>query len=58
MKRRRGGEEKSHASPPSPPLPISVSQSDEVIKHQPALYINDATARDFWTPCPRRLLGW
>lgn len=41
-----------------PSLPISVSQSDEVIKHQPALYINDVTARDFWTTRPQRLLGW
>ena len=50
------GEEEKKSCRPS--LPISVSQSDEVIKHQPALYINDATARDFWTPCPQRLLGW
>lgn len=49
-----GREEKSYR----PSLHISVSQSDEVIKHQPALYINDVTARDFWTPRPQRPLGW
>lgn len=38
-----GGEKKSCR----PSLPISVSQSDEVIKLQPALYINDVTARGF-----------
>ena len=37
-----GGEKKSCW----PSLPISVSQSDEVIKHQPALYINDVTAEE------------
>lgn len=53
MKRR--AEEKSCV----PSLPISVSQSDEVIKHQPALYINDVTARNFWTFfVPTALLGW
>lgn len=52
LMKRTGGEKKSCW----PSLPISVSQSDEVIKHQPALYINDVTARDFffffffWTP--------
>lgn len=49
-----GGKKKSCSSA----LPISVFQSDEVIKHQPALYINDVTAQDFWTPRPQRLLGW
>jgi len=48
-----GGEEKSGW----PSLPIPVSQSDEVIKHQPALYINDVTVRGFWTLFPQRLLG-
>lgn len=53
LMKRKGGEKKSC----SPSLPISVSQSDEVIKHQLALYINDVTAREFWTPCPWRLLA-
>lgn len=48
-----GGENKSDW----PSLPIPVSESDEVIKHQPALYINDVTARRFWTPFPQRPLG-
>ncbi len=44
-----GGEKKSCR----PSLPISVSQSDEVIKHQPALYINDVTSRGLLdTPSP------
>lgn len=51
-----GGREKVMLALP-PSLPISVSQSDEVIKHQLALYINDVTAREFWTPCPWRLLA-
>lgn len=41
MLMKRTGERKSHAGPPS------LFLSDEVIKHQPALYINDVKARDF-----------
>lgn len=45
---RTGGEKKSCSTS----LPVSVSQLDEVIKHQLALYINDVTAQGFWTPHP------
>lgn len=41
------------ALPPS----LFLSLGHQVIKHQLALYIIDVTAREFWTPCPWRLLA-
>lgn len=49
-----GGREKVMlALPPS----LFLSLGHQVIKHQLALYIIDVTAREFWTPCPWRLLA-
>lgn len=44
MLMKRTGREKKSCWPS---IPISVSQSTEVIKHQVAWYINDVTAREF-----------